>query len=309
MTDAMRVLGRRRTRAFTTARFPSSRRSTGCASAPVSGSRSPPTSRGAPTGPASRAIFAKRGLSLDFGTSWLLRQRIGVHKAKELAFTAKMLSGDGGVRARVSSTRSCPRPSSTTPSTRSSRRSRPVHRSRSHRRSASSTTRRRSSLAQALEIEALAQSVNVAHRRHARGADRVRWNAARRSSRAGSDAWPDDDPTSWDEVLEDLQRRRAASRGDGRRRAAAQAPRRGQARRPRPHRPPARPRFVPGARHARRRRGSARRRGRDGFGPHRRPAGDGRGRGLHGEGRHDQRGRELQALPRRRDRGRPTACR
>jgi 2-(1,2-epoxy-1,2-dihydrophenyl)acetyl-CoA isomerase len=38
-------------------------------------------------------IFAKRGLSLDFGTSWLLRQRIGVHKAKELAFTAKMLSG------------------------------------------------------------------------------------------------------------------------------------------------------------------------------------------------------------------------
>lgn len=39
------------------------------------------------------AIFAKRGLSLDFGTSWLLRQRIGAHKAKELAFTAKMLSG------------------------------------------------------------------------------------------------------------------------------------------------------------------------------------------------------------------------
>jgi enoyl-CoA hydratase/carnithine racemase len=39
------------------------------------------------------AIFAKRGLSLDFGTSWLLRQRVGVHTAKELAFTAKMLSG------------------------------------------------------------------------------------------------------------------------------------------------------------------------------------------------------------------------
>jgi 2-(1,2-epoxy-1,2-dihydrophenyl)acetyl-CoA isomerase len=38
------------------------------------------------------AIFAKRGLSLDFGTSWLLRQRIGVHEAKELAFTAKMMS-------------------------------------------------------------------------------------------------------------------------------------------------------------------------------------------------------------------------
>ena len=39
------------------------------------------------------AIFAKRGLSLDFGTSWLLRQRIGVHKAKEIAFTAEMMNG------------------------------------------------------------------------------------------------------------------------------------------------------------------------------------------------------------------------
>lgn len=39
------------------------------------------------------AIFAKRGLSLDFGTSWFLRQRLGAHKAKELAFTGKMLSG------------------------------------------------------------------------------------------------------------------------------------------------------------------------------------------------------------------------
>jgi len=40
------------------------------------------------------AIFAKRGLSLDFGTSWLLRQRIGVHKAKELAFTAAIVDAD-----------------------------------------------------------------------------------------------------------------------------------------------------------------------------------------------------------------------
>ena len=39
------------------------------------------------------AIFAKRGLSLDFGTSWLLRQRLPVHKAKEMALTAKMVSG------------------------------------------------------------------------------------------------------------------------------------------------------------------------------------------------------------------------
>jgi len=39
------------------------------------------------------AIFAKRGISLDFGTSWLLRQRLPVHKAKDLALTAKMISG------------------------------------------------------------------------------------------------------------------------------------------------------------------------------------------------------------------------
>lgn len=37
------------------------------------------------------AVFAKLGLSLDYGSSWLLAQRIGVHKAKELAFTAEMM--------------------------------------------------------------------------------------------------------------------------------------------------------------------------------------------------------------------------
>ena len=37
------------------------------------------------------AVFAKLGLSLDYGSSYLLAQRIGVHKAKELAFTAEMM--------------------------------------------------------------------------------------------------------------------------------------------------------------------------------------------------------------------------
>ena len=36
-------------------------------------------------------IFAKRGLALDGGTSWLLPRRIGLHKAKELAFFADMI--------------------------------------------------------------------------------------------------------------------------------------------------------------------------------------------------------------------------
>lgn len=37
-------------------------------------------------------IFSKRGLSLDFGGSWLLPRLIGLHKAKELAFFADTIS-------------------------------------------------------------------------------------------------------------------------------------------------------------------------------------------------------------------------
>jgi 2-(1,2-epoxy-1,2-dihydrophenyl)acetyl-CoA isomerase len=105
-------------------------------------------------------IFAKRGLSLDFGSSWLLRQRIGAHKAKELAFTARTVSGteaaelglvnaavpaedlDETVNALVDTIAAGP----------------PI---------ALSITKRElngapgSSLAQALEVEALAQSVNA----------------------------------------------------------------------------------------------------------------------------------------------------
>ena len=36
-------------------------------------------------------IFAKRGLSIDFGGSWLLPRRIGLHRAKELAFFADII--------------------------------------------------------------------------------------------------------------------------------------------------------------------------------------------------------------------------
>jgi 2-(1,2-epoxy-1,2-dihydrophenyl)acetyl-CoA isomerase len=37
-------------------------------------------------------IFARRGLSLDFGGSWLLPRLVGLHKAKELVFLADILS-------------------------------------------------------------------------------------------------------------------------------------------------------------------------------------------------------------------------
>ncbi|MFN8018542.1 MAG: enoyl-CoA hydratase-related protein [Acidimicrobiales bacterium] len=36
-------------------------------------------------------IFARRGLSIDYGGSWLLPRRIGLHKAKELALLAPII--------------------------------------------------------------------------------------------------------------------------------------------------------------------------------------------------------------------------
>jgi 2-(1,2-epoxy-1,2-dihydrophenyl)acetyl-CoA isomerase len=36
-------------------------------------------------------IFARRGLSVDFGGSWVLPRRIGLHRAKELAFFADII--------------------------------------------------------------------------------------------------------------------------------------------------------------------------------------------------------------------------
>jgi 2-(1,2-epoxy-1,2-dihydrophenyl)acetyl-CoA isomerase len=36
-------------------------------------------------------IFSKRGLSVDFGASWLLPRFIGMHRAKELAFFADII--------------------------------------------------------------------------------------------------------------------------------------------------------------------------------------------------------------------------
>jgi len=37
-------------------------------------------------------IFSRRGLSLDFGGTWLLPRRVGLHRAKEIAFFAEILS-------------------------------------------------------------------------------------------------------------------------------------------------------------------------------------------------------------------------
>lgn len=39
-------------------------------------------------------IFVRRGLSLDFGGSWVLPRLVGLHRAKELALLGTMLSGE-----------------------------------------------------------------------------------------------------------------------------------------------------------------------------------------------------------------------
>ena len=36
--------------------------------------------------------FARLGLSLDFGTSWVLQRRIGLHEAKRIAFTGEIIT-------------------------------------------------------------------------------------------------------------------------------------------------------------------------------------------------------------------------
>ena len=46
-------------------------------------------------------IFAKRGLSLDFGTSWLLPKRIGLHEAKRLAFTGEIIGAERAAQLGV----------------------------------------------------------------------------------------------------------------------------------------------------------------------------------------------------------------
>lgn len=106
------------------------------------------------------AIFAKRGLSLDFGTSWLLRQRIGVHKAKELVFTAKMVSAPDALTLGLINTvvPADELDAATAEIVETIASGPPIALAASKRELDNASS---GSLAQALEAEALAQSVNV----------------------------------------------------------------------------------------------------------------------------------------------------
>ncbi len=46
-------------------------------------------------------IFVKRGLSIDYGGSWLLPRLVGIHKAKELAFLAEVITAAEAERVGI----------------------------------------------------------------------------------------------------------------------------------------------------------------------------------------------------------------
>ena len=62
-------------------------------------------------------IFARRGLSIDFGGSWILPRVVGMHRAKELALLADIIDAERGRTTWASSTGCSPMPTSTRSST------------------------------------------------------------------------------------------------------------------------------------------------------------------------------------------------
>jgi enoyl-CoA hydratase/carnithine racemase len=106
------------------------------------------------------AIFAKRGLSLDFGTSWLLCQRIGIHKAKEITFTGRVFGASEALAlGMVNAVVPTDQLDVATREIIDTIAARPPLALSSSKRELDNAAH--TSLAQALETEALAQSVNT----------------------------------------------------------------------------------------------------------------------------------------------------
>ena len=108
-------------------------------------------------------IFARRGLSLDFGTSWLLPKRVGLHQAKRLAFTGEIIdasrAADLGIVNEVVPTRELDAAVDAMATTVAAGPPIAVANSKRYLNNASNI-----SLFQALEAEALGQGVNFATR-------------------------------------------------------------------------------------------------------------------------------------------------
>ena len=107
-------------------------------------------------------IFARRGLTIDFGGSFVLPRRVGLHRAKELTLFADIIDAAEAERIGLVNRVVPDAELDAFVDDWASRASQQDHRSPSPRPSDCSTTAANSTLEQALDAEGAAQTVNFA---------------------------------------------------------------------------------------------------------------------------------------------------